>query len=165
MPFKDESIIGRVENVIFAGKLSILHWDIIFTNKELIFTKMVKKNWIIIFAPLVLLMGVLIGPKFLFFMLIALGILPSVVASTGPKFAKKKRAEMKEMSISEMLADDKDNFKLTREELKNIEIKRGNALVKPRILIKKERKKLRLSFNKKEDIATFLSLLERVKTA
>jgi len=32
MTFKDESIIGRVENVTFARKLSILHWDIIFTN-------------------------------------------------------------------------------------------------------------------------------------
>ncbi len=164
MRFKDESIIGRVENVIFAGKLSILHWDIIFTNKGLIFTKMVKKNGIIIFAPLVLLIGVLIGPKFLFFMLIALGILPSVVASMGLKVAKKKRAKMKDMSISQMLTDDKDNFKLTKEELKNIEVKRGNALVRSRFFVRKNGKKLRLSFNKKEDIDTFLSLLERVKT-
>ena len=163
MAFKDELIIGRIENVTFAGKLSILYWDIIFTNEELIFTKMVKRNWIIIFSPLVLLVGVLIGPKFLFFTLIALGILPFVVVSMGLKFAKKKRAEMKEMSILEMLGDDKDNFRLTKEELKNIEVKRGNALVRSRVFVKQDGKKLRLSFKKTEDIDIFLSLLERIK--
>ena len=44
-------------------------------------------------------------------------------------------------------------------------MKKGNALMKSRVFLKKNGKKMRFSFNKKEDIDIFLSLLERVKAA
>lgn len=163
MSFKEESIIGRVENVIFAGKLFISLWDIIFTNEGLIFIKMIKRNWIIIFGGIVIVVGIFVDSGPLTPILIILGFLLLLVGSTGTCLTKKKRSKMKEMSILEMFADNKDNFRLTKEELKNIRVKRGGVLVRSRVFLKKNGKKIRLSFQKKKDIDMFLSLLERIK--
>ena len=141
MGFEDETIIGRVEDVIFAHGASIFRWDAIFTKDGLTFIKMAGGNRMNVF---------LIGPL--------------VEVLMGPAFAKKKRLKMNGMNISEMFRDDKDNFRLTKEELRDIEVERGNALVRSRVFLNRDGKKMKFGFSKKEDVNAFLSLLEKVKT-
>jgi hypothetical protein len=140
MTLEKESIIGQLENLLFSRGGSLFRCDIIFTNKALYFVKTAGGAW----------MG-LLGPIVEIFI--------------GQTFSKKNRLKMKNMSLSRMLTNNKENFRLTKDELNNIEIKRGSVLTRSRVYVKKDGKKRQLSFDKREDIDMFLTLLERVKAA
>lgn len=140
MAFEKGSIIGRIEDVAFARGGSTSFWDIVFANEGLYFLRMSRGRWTsTLFGPIIEML-------------------------LGEKSSKKKRLAMRDMSISQMLADDNDNFILTKEELRNIEIKRGSALIRPRVIVERNGKKLRFVFRNREDIDQFISLLEITET-